>query len=54
VKVEKELYEYRKESGDPELFGFWITRKKDEVWITRARNLVPSRTDGDFAPLEED
>ncbi len=49
--LEKELFAYRKDK--PELFGFYLVKKKDELWIVRARNVSGVRLDGDYRPMEE-
>ena len=53
VALEKALYAYRKEVGDPELFGFYIVRSETEVKILRATNITSVRTDGEYRPMED-
>jgi hypothetical protein len=52
-EVERQLYAYRKEVGDPELFGFYIVRSETEVKVLRATNITSVRTDGEYRPLED-
>jgi hypothetical protein len=52
-EVERRLYAYRKEVGDPEMFGFYIVRSETEVKVLRATNITSVRTDGEYRPLEE-
>lgn len=49
--LEQQLLDYRK--GKDELFGFYIFRRGEEVWIVKAKNLSVVRTDGDYAPMED-
>ena len=51
--VERALYAYRKEVGDPELFGFYIVRSETEVKVLRATNISSVRTDGEYRPMED-
>lgn len=53
VGLEKALYAYRKEVGDPELFGFYIVRSETEVKVLRATNITSVRTDGEYRPMED-
>ena len=51
ASLERDLLAFRK--GKPELFGFYLVKKADELWIVRARNVSGVRLDGEYRPMEE-
>ena len=53
-ELEQELIAFRNEHPEwEELKQFYFVKVKDELRIFRARNTLPARTDGDYAPLED-
>jgi len=50
-EVEQGLIDYRNKANDPELWGFHIVRRGDEVHIIRSP--IGVRRDGAYRPLED-